>query len=213
MFSGKLKSKKTDWDSYYNKPYGTASYSRRISERVLVRIMKRFLGGNYHQEVAELGGANSCFFEAICRELQPSVYCAIDNNQTGLKKFKERILPKVVDARFADVFDLKIDKRFDVVFSFGLIEHFDEEGTNLAIKAHFDLLKEDGVAVIFFPTPTFLYRLTRKLAEFLRIWIFFDERPLTFQEVEKEVLKYSTILHKEINWPIFLTQGIIVCRK
>ena len=47
----------------------------------------------------------------------------------------------------------------------------------------------------------------------LRMWIFWDERPLKFEEVEKEVNRHATILHKSITWPIFFTQGVIVAKK
>ena len=67
--------------------------------------------------------------------------------------------------------------------------------------------------ILFFPTPTFLYRTTRSLAELLRVWIFHDERPLDAAEVEAAIAPHGTILHKEIIWNNFLTQQIIIARK
>jgi 2-polyprenyl-3-methyl-5-hydroxy-6-metoxy-1,4-benzoquinol methylase len=65
----------------------------------------------------------------------------------------------------------------DVVFSVGLIEHFDQSGTNAMIRAHFKALKPAGCAIISFPTPTWLYRAAPRLAETLGLWKFPDERP------------------------------------
>jgi hypothetical protein len=58
-----------------------------------------------------------------------------------------------------------------------------------------------------------LYIITRKFAELLGVWIFYDERPLSMEEVLNEVLKYGNLKHTSITWPIFLTQGVIVASK
>ncbi len=105
------------------------------------------------------------------------------------------------------------DEQSDLVLSVGLIEHFDPKGTQKAVKTHFDLLKPGGLAVITFPTPTFLYRVARYCAEKLGLWIFHDERPLEFKEVVETVEKYGQLLEQKIIWPIVFTQGLIVCRK
>ena len=66
--------------------------------------------------------------------------------------------------------------------------------------------------IITFPTPTWLYRGTRAIAEHLGIWRFPDERPLSFEEVETEIRKHGTILERRINWAIILTQGVVVAK-
>ena len=63
-----------------------------------------------------------------------------------------------------------------------------------------------------FPTPTWLYRGTRYIAEQLGMWHFPDERPLRFDEVEDQVRKHGTVVESRINWPIVLTQGIVIAR-
>ena len=71
-------------------------------------------------------------------------------------------------------------------------------GNRFADLAHFvispnhfsyGILKKDGITIISFPTPTFLYRITRKICEIIGIWFFHDERPLEFEEVIKETQK------------------------
>jgi len=104
-------------------------------------------------------------------------------------------------------------EQYDVVFSVGLIEHFSPEDTIKSIAAHFDYLKFNGICIITFPTPTWLYKLTRKMAELMGLWIFHDERPLKMVEVITEVQKYGVIRHTSITWPIFLTQGVVVVSK
>jgi cyclopropane fatty-acyl-phospholipid synthase-like methyltransferase len=112
-----------------------------------------------------------------------------------------------------DVLNVAPKLSLDFVYSVGLIEHFNVEETARVIQAHFDMLKPGGIALITFPTPTFLYKGTRRLAEKTGQWIFHDERPLSISEVLKTVSLYGTVLHQEIIWPIFLTQGAIVARK
>jgi len=104
-------------------------------------------------------------------------------------------------------------KQTDLVLSIGLIEHFDETGTQKAIKAHFELLKPKGIAIMTFPTPTFLYNIARFIAEKLGLWIFHDERPLRIEEVLETALEYGEQSEYKIIWPIIFTQGMVVFRK
>jgi hypothetical protein len=81
------------------------------------------------------------------------------------------------------------------------------------IKAHFDLLNEGGIAVIGFPSPTWLYRCTRFVSEKMGLWIFHDERPSTIEEIREIVREWGEILDEMMIWPMFLTQGVIVARR
>lgn len=210
----KNKHKETDWDSYYSKPYKTATVTRKITQARLIQYMKEYAGADKNTEICELGGANSCFFNAIQERVKPKNYVIIDNNQLGLDKFEERIGKRDDVGLFkADVLDMQHDGKFDLVFSVGLIEHFSVEGTAKAIKSHFKLLKPGGTAIITFPTPTFLYKATRFFAELFGMWIFHDERPLKFPEVLSVIEKQGKLSGKEIIWPIILTQGIVAARK
>ena len=51
----------------------------------------------------------------------------------------------------------------------------------------FNVLKKGGILILGFPTPTFLYKITRKTSELLGLWIFHDERPLSIDEVLADV--------------------------
>ena len=213
-----MKADKTDWDSYYNAPYKTATFSRKITCARLISTMKqsaeKSFGKTQGFSLAELGGANSCFFEQIMREVQPTTYHLIDNNNVGLQKFNERLgSPENVQLHHQDVLNLDLPIQADLVFSVGLIEHFSEADTARAIEAHFKLAKPGGVVVMTFPTPTFLYKITRALSEILGLWIFHDERPLQFPEVLTESKVHGGLLHGEIIWPIFLTQGLVAFQK
>ncbi len=195
----------TDWDAYYARPYRTASFTRAITGARLVSAMRRHVKSD--AVIVELGGANSCFFDLIRAQLRPREYHIVDTNAVGLDRFRERRGDcRNVHLHCQDVLSLDLSLQADLVFSVGLIEHFDPAETRAAVRAHFRLLKPRGTALITFPTPTWLYRLTRSLSEACRAWIFHDERPLGFDEVDRAAAGCGTVLEKRIVWPIFLTQ-------
>jgi SAM-dependent methyltransferase len=207
--------KQTDWTAYYEKPFKPASLTRKITGQHLIGAIKKHVQPYRHLKLAELGGANSAFLEHIIASLSPSEYRIIDSNKSGLEKTRHRIKKKNnVKLFHKDILNGPLGfEPCDIAISVGLIEHFDAVGTKKAIKAHFDLIKPGGCAVITFPTPTCLYRSARWVAEMTGQWMFHDERPLAFKEVIETAQEYGQILEQKIIWPIVFTQGLIVCKK
>ena len=208
-------SARTDWDDYYSRPYRTAGITRRITTQLLIRLMRRYGSPKAHGlKLLELGGANSCFIDALRKAVAPSEYHIVDNNQTGLARSRNRTGPQ--DPIFMHEIDLltqTVPVHADITFSVGLIEHFDVAGTARLIDEHFLATREGGLVIISFPTATWLYRMIRGLAEWLGIWIFFDERPLSEHEVRAAALGRGRLLYSRINWAIGLTQCVMVFRR
>lgn len=205
----------TDWNRYYSAPAATAGYARGIVAGKLMEMLRKFRPAERFT-LAELGGGNSCFFDRIEKEFLPLRYTVYDSNALGIRKFRERTGQRPdISIRELDLLTCnpENEEKSDIVLSIGLIEHFMPENTARMIRRHFELAKDGGIVILFFPTPTFLYRTTRSLAELLRVWIFHDERPLDAAEVEAAIAPHGTILHKEIIWNNFLTQQIIIARK
>jgi hypothetical protein len=211
----------TDWTSYYKAPFKATTFTRERTANLLVKYLS--LWNQEHQRqnprIIEIGGANSCFYARLRDELDPSHYAVLDMNEYGLDLFRDRFASDIesnkASAHTADVLDeqgLSSFERADIVFSVGLIEHFDPDQTAQSIRSHFALCKPGGLVVITFPTPTLLYRTTRSLADNMGKWIFHDERPLKFPEVESTASRLGTKLKSQINWPIILTQGIVAYR-
>ena len=201
---------RTDWDAYYERPATTARFTRRITERLLLRFFSLYRGdGPVH--MLELGGGNSCFYPAIRRRLRPARYTVVDDNPTGLALFEQEHGDEPgVSLVHADVRSLPDALgRADVCFSVGLIEHFDEAGTAEVIDAHLDHTRAGGLVVLFFPTPTWLYHAARRAIEALGLWSFPDERPLPMAEVLRRVAPRGRVLRSGINWWIVLTQGMV----
>ena len=201
----------TNWDEYYRRPYRTASVTRKFTERALIEAMLRY--GAKAPAVIELGGANSCFWQAIDAAVRPQSYTAVDNNALGLRKLAERAGAAGLGILEADVFALPPLPAADIVFSVGLVEHFDAKRTLAAIEAHFRLAKPGGLVVITFPTPTRLYRVTRFASERLGMWLFHDERPFWYADVADTFEANGSVLARRILWPLVLTQTLVAARK
>lgn len=208
-----MKPAQTDWDSYYARPYRTASLTRKHTASVLVELLRKNDGAQ--ASILEFGGANSCFIDQILAEVAPARYDVIDSNQLGLDLLRLRYSSDDrVSVGLGDVLSAsRPDRLYDIVFSVGLIEHFDPAGTARAVAAHFDYLRPGGTAIITFPTPTWLYRGVRGLAEVTNNWIFHDERPLRLPEFELAVAGLGEIRSARILWPLILTQYCVEVRK
>jgi SAM-dependent methyltransferase len=205
--------KATDWDAYYARPFSAATITRRITTARLLGHLQRWLSCE-QPVIAELGGANSCFITALYQALKPSQYLAIDNNRYGLSLMAQRCveLPGLTLLE-EDVLHPQHTAQADLVFSVGLIEHFDPVGTATVIANHYRYVRPGGLVLISFPTPTWLYRSVRSLAELSGQWRFHDERPLGFAEVKAGMAAQGELLAHDLIWPILLTQGLWVGRK
>lgn len=207
---------RTDWDEYYTSVPATAKLTRKYTTRVLLDALRtaRRERGQDGVSIIEIGGANSCFVDRILSELRPSSYHVIDTSRYGLELLRARSdLAGEVSILEQDVLNLSVPLQADVVFSVGLIEHFDVPDTRKAILAHFDLLKPGGYAILSFPTPTFLYRATRGLLELAGLWKFPDERPLERAEVSAAVGNAGRVVREKVLWPLMLTQRLMLFRK
>ncbi len=206
--------KATDWDAYYKRPAATAQFTRRITAARIQRV----LAGAFTKDrvaVCELGGANSCFIDDFLARPAVAAYHIVDTNAFGLDLVTRRFAQdKRVDCRLADALTLEAGGgSFDIVYSVGLIEHFDRAGTARCIASHFHMCKPGGTVLIKFPTPTVLYRAIRGAADALGMWAFPDERPLQLDEVVSSCAKHGVVTHRSINWAIGLTQGYIMTQK
>jgi glycosyltransferase involved in cell wall biosynthesis/SAM-dependent methyltransferase len=207
----------TDWDRYYKNVMPTARLTRRYTTANLVNAMKLYAApsaGKTELSILEIGGANSCFLDSIVAQVGCHSYDVVDTNAYGLSLLEQRIGPgSKVRLHQQSVLGLALETRADIVFSVGLIEHFDAPRTRQAVLAHFDVLRPGGVAIITFPTPTLLYRITRGLSEALGLWQFPDERPLEPPEVLASARERGEVLLVKTLWPLILTQTLMVVRK
>jgi SAM-dependent methyltransferase len=203
----------TDWDSYYASVPPTAKLTRRYTTATLLDVIRRYAGGR-HLKILEIGGANSCFVDSILAGIGCERYDIVDTNPYGLELLKKRLGPhEIVHLHEQSVLAMSIEQPADVVFSVGLVEHFDPAGTRAAVLAHFDALRPGGTLIVTFPTPTLLYRMARGLIEMAGMWKFHDERPLLPDEVAGAIRERGEVVFQKMLWPLILTQYLIVARK
>jgi putative flippase GtrA len=203
----------TDWDRYYTSVPPTARLTRRYTTRTLLDAIRRYAKSDSALSIVEIGGANSCFVDHIMGGIACARYDVVDTNRYGLSLLAGRADGGVVHLHEKSVLGLCLDREADLVFSVGLVEHFDPEHTREAVRAHFDVLRPGGAAILTFPTPTLLYRLTRGFLELIGMWKFPDERALDPREVIAAIGSHADILYRKTLWPLMLTQHLIVARK
>ena len=208
-------SQATDWNQYYRNVPPTATVTRKYTAAMLVSTIRRYgvpseVSG---LSIVEIGGANSCFIDAIRGAVKTRMYDVIDTNEFGLSLLAQRCGNSAVGLYRQSVLDLSYDRQADLVFSVGLVEHFEPAATRAAVRAHFDVLRPGGILIITFPTPTLLYRVTRKLIEICGMWKFPDERPLLPCEVIEAICERGEVLYRKTLWPQILTQHLVVARK
>lgn len=201
----------TDWNCYYRDDPFLSRFTRPFIWGMVLRALQRY--SVPHPVIVELGGAGGRFFDLATSALQPTAYHIVDTNEYGLKLIQERADPGSVFLHLRDVRNPAIDVQADMVFSMGLIEHFRPEDTRRVILSHLDLLKPGGFAVITFPTPTLLYRVSRRISELAGWWIFHDERPMRVLEVRQAIEGAGALLYEHLIWQTPFTQTIIVIQK
>ena len=207
-----MPNKATDWTAYYSNVPRYTGVARKVSQNKIIRHIEG-LFGDQGFSICELGGGNSFIVDELMQRFDLSRYHIIDNNQLGLDLLKEKSFDNLTYENADVLNDTEVGQGYDLVFSVGLIEHFDPDNTARAIQNHFIRCKPGGYVLITYPTPTLLYRLIRGMAEILGIWKFHDERPLRYLEVSEVMKAYGQLTHHSINWWIGLTQGYIIARK
>ena len=209
--------KATDWTAYYAHVAPTAKLTRRYTTSVLLDAIGAHASAAHAGAglaIVEIGGANSCFLNPILTAIGCRSYDVVDTNEYGLSLLAGRPEgSRVLGLHRQSVLELQMPAEADLVFSVGLIEHFDPADTRKAVQAHFDALRPGGVAILSFPTPTLLYRITRRVIELLGMWKFHDERPLMPREVTASIEECGDVLTSKTLWPLLLTQELIVARK
>ncbi|MDF1755941.1 MAG: class I SAM-dependent methyltransferase [Verrucomicrobiales bacterium] len=204
----------TDWTTYYQQPALFSRFSRRVTEKFLIEQFSNY-AADRKVEILEFGGGNSCFANSICDAIPVLEYAIADNNALGVELFQKRPSPEgtMFTAEKTNLLNQTPfnGRRFDIVYSVGLIEHFQGDALNAIVDRHFESCTDSGLVVITFPTPTFLYRIIRGIAELLGVWKFPDEFPLKIDDVVQLTPKDEFELkYTGINWGVLLTQGVCV---
>lgn len=202
--------KRTDWKRYYESPFPASVLTRAVVRAHLLRLIgKSGLNGGF--SVAEFGGGGSSFCGAVKKRFRPAEYTVYDSCRDGIAAFLRRNPSD--RAVCMDLLKSAPEKEYDLVFSVGMIEHFPPEETAELVRRHFEAAKPGGYVILLFPTPTVLYRLTRRIAESCGLWSFPDERAVEPEEVRKTADLYGEFLEGYVIRANILSQYAVLYRK
>ena len=167
--------------------YTVAKEERLIRwQRMEAMIIERF-GGFEGLSVVEVGagrGTNAALMAQRGAQVAVLDYSAVAMDRAR-RLFEE--MDKPVEIIQQDALDLpqSVRGRFDVSMSFGLAEHFLGEQRGGILKAHFDLLNDNGLTFISVPnTHNPPYRLYKWITERTGRWGAGEEYPFSRQEFE-----------------------------
>ncbi|MBN1862402.1 MAG: class I SAM-dependent methyltransferase [Dehalococcoidales bacterium] len=177
----------TDWDQYHRRV--------RISQRFLWTVWRAYaslLHGFSFQEpvkIIELGCGTGYHTMQMTKLYPVSKVTLVDFNDSVIKDTERRFSAIECEKEFllGDLFKLKLDEKYHIVHSQGLLEHYTPEERKRLIRLHRDLLAPNGIAVILVPTPSLPYRFWRGLLEKLNQWIYPDETAISRAEFTEEL--------------------------
>lgn len=164
------KTDKSHWEKinlFYNTRHASAPLVNKFSifstpsQKILDSITDRFFMADQGKKVLEIGCAPGKRLSRFAKRYGYVPY-GVEYTESGIeatkKEFQRSKFP-VENIFCTDVFDYNFQRahkeEFDVVLSFGFIEHF--EDVDAAIKAHLNFLKPGGLLLVMIPNLNGIY--------------------------------------------------------
>ena len=119
--------------------------------REITDVFDRFLRSDNPLSVLEIGGAPGQYAAYVQRELGHAI-TIFDSSPVGCAKARENfeLLGLPAEVVEGDMFDPPPElPKFDVVYSLGLLEHFDDVTTT--VRAHLDFVAPNGLLILGVP--------------------------------------------------------------
>ncbi|MGE5343488.1 MAG: class I SAM-dependent methyltransferase [Candidatus Omnitrophota bacterium] len=166
-----------DWENYFSSessldimnridPANVLSIVRGILKEdkfrltfVMTKLMNSLLDGTdiKNPKILELGAATGFLTRWLLNRLG-GTGTLVDKNKSSYEKYKS--LPdnfsKSITYLNVDLFELKLQERFDIVCSFGLVEHFVDKQP--VVAAHKKFVASNGWVIILIPLDSPLTR-------------------------------------------------------
>lgn len=166
--------------------------------------------------IIELGCGTGYTSYRISRMIPTKKITLVDSNAHMINIAKRTFLNVACKKEFIqkDFFKLNLKQKYDLVHSGGVVEHFNDDKRKKLINLHAELVAPDGYCIIYAPTPTFSYRLVRRISEMLGLWNFPDEVPIRKTQLIREVQEAGlTVLGSNYFWRLFLTEVGVLAKK
>lgn len=171
-----------DWEKQWKRQWAQVPIWWMILWRAYRRLLKGIKLEN--PEIIELGSGSGRTTLALAKEYRgkPTL---VDSSRAAMIVAKNLFKRENVQALFLcqDLSSVDPNKKFDLVHSEGLIEHFSDAEMDRMIRLHANLVKTEGYVIIFVPTPSNTYKIWRTIQEVFGIWYYGEEKPLTSQQL------------------------------
>jgi SAM-dependent methyltransferase len=168
-----------DWETYFTPEESTEKLFKRLDlpqvlsrlrghlkedkfrlAFALNRVMTRLLEGMapHHPRVLELGAATGFLGRWLLRQYG-GTGILVDNSKASYHAYAlvEDDVKENITYLNVDLFTLELQERFDLVCSFGLIEHFEDK--RAVLDVHKKFVASDGIIVILVPLDSPLTRV------------------------------------------------------
>ena len=136
---------KAHWDRYWSE----FRYDKIPGKVVFSRFMKPLSAGKSFIEIGGFPGLYAAYF--YNNGIPDVTLLDFHMNRDVVRNFERinRLPPNSIQCIHSDFFDFSSEKKYDVVFSSGFIEHF--EDTADVIRRHVELMSEQGQLLIVIP--------------------------------------------------------------
>lgn len=182
----------SNWNVLWSKT-SSNSLSVKMHHKIVFNAYKKLLDplNLKNPEIIELGCGPAGLSARLVKRYGGSA-TLVDKSRNALKlafsifkkdDLKCKILKK-------DLLKFNLRKRFDLVHSDGLIEHFIGEQQVKIIKIHRKYVNKNGYILICVPRPTWYYKLWKKYLQTRGKWFFGFEKALNKDDL-KSILEKS----------------------
>lgn len=169
-----------NWNTYFTNFRSEGGEHANRDVETYFYTIRRWLGDNPHLMSIALGdvlrkllkdvklpvspsvlelGAGTGFLTRMLLTLYGGTGLLVDNCMTPFEAYEKIKSPGdlSIQYRVEDFFRLDFSERFDVVCSFGVIEHFENKNEVLAVHKKF--VKENGILILIVPMDSLLTRI------------------------------------------------------
>ncbi len=218
------------WDSYYSKHKRVINTLNLIDNLVHLwfessKIFSKHIKTTQKLKFIELGCGGGNFLPYFNKKYDKFEIFGVDTSPVGCKITLKRLDDSVPPSNIMceDILKKDFQIKYDISFSFGLIEHFDDP--SVPLKKHVEILKKDGIMLLAIPNLTGLqgkifkskiWFSKEKWKKIPRDWIF-GMRDISIKTLEKWCksagLKNINILPEGGFLPTFLIDSVIFKKK
>lgn len=211
-----MKPNAQEWDVVWARKnfFGrTIDLGREVYNSFFRRLLRRYLRPS--STLLEIGCGTSTLTLSLAPEI--TSLTGVDISEEALERSRNKALEmKVTNAVFlnADCLNLSFKDAFDVVWSQGLLEHFDDPQT--VVNEHFKALKPGGIALLSVPyrySYHYVWYLLTRPACLRKFWPWTEQQFYTKKDLEAFGLKVTPHVRVFFLRPFLLGLALLELKK